>query len=165
LFFKLGGEQFTNPVEDAIRADQYEYPIAFPLRIRRMIEQREAIVQEHEFKEEAESGAYGRRASHEDYEHESVMASLALKRDARVIQRKKMEEEWKALNDGAVTVPPPQAAGTGRRTARLREQGEEGEEEGSESKEDSGQQQQLGKYTQGVVMVIEPNPWEEQHTL
>ena len=96
ILFKIEGEGVLHEIDEVIHRDEYEYPIVMPLRLRQLLTTKAAVLERDLLSQEPRDPIQVQAMDeHKAYEHESLMKSLAMKRSAAVIQRKKVTEGWK----------------------------------------------------------------------
>lgn len=103
LLHKLEGEAILGEIIEAIAEDQYEYPIAFPYKLKLVLRAREPLLKKDE---EAKKMVFPERddglAEIARFRDESLVKALVLKRPGNVIAQKKGQEAWKG---GGVRIP------------------------------------------------------------
>lgn len=104
LFHKLMGDIIISEIEESISEDVYEYPVAMPYRLKKLMQRKEEYLALNELGVKAVHPARDDMlAERKLYEDESLVKAIILKRPAAVIAYKKAQEAW--AHEGTVFDP------------------------------------------------------------
>ena len=89
------GTMATEAIEERIKNDKYDYPIVLPLRLKRVMDQRDEILRrDDEARLAKDPERQDRDQERKMYEDESLIQAVVLRREAHVIQGKKAQLAW-----------------------------------------------------------------------